>query len=380
MTFLRMRKLKKQVKELLHHARHVRFMREDVMQKSELADLSRYESELALALKARDESAMTAGADRLQECLAGLTPRRQWASLCENFEIIVVAVAVAMAFRAYFFQPFKIPTGSMQPTLYGVHSRPQAGPALSDRIPFRFAKWAVFGDWYRQVDVREGGVLSGPAPNKKDPASQLWYVGGRSYRLPKDARPGRYIDGKLTFYRRGERVPAGARLWSGVVTAGDHIFVDKIKWNCRLPQRGEIMVFNTRDIPTLPAGTHYIKRMAGLPDERLAIDPPKLIINGEPVTEPAPIARIANREKGYEQGYRLIRPGDQGYLRTRGNVYPLGPDQYFALGDNTGNSRDSRYWGAVPRSNLVGPAFLVYWPFASITKDGSVESRWGAAD
>ena len=52
-------------------------------------------------------------------------------------------------------------------------------------------------------------------------------------------------------------------------------------------------------------------------------------------------------------------------LRSAADQITLGPDQYYALGDNTGNSRDSRYWGPVPERNLLGPAAIVYWPFTS---------------
>ena len=185
-------------------------------------------------------------------------------------------------------------------------------------------------------------------------------VGPRRYRVPKDAR---------LEYRPGEYVPAGAVLWAGIVKAGDHVFVDKVRWNFVQPKRGEIMVFSTAGVAGLPPGTHYIKRMSALPLETVSIDPPHLLIDGEIVNTPEAIQRIASRENGYG-GYKLVAPGSPGLLRSPRDEFRLGPAEYFAMGDNTGNSRDSRYWGAVPQQNLVGPAFAVYWPLSS---------RWGRA-
>jgi signal peptidase I len=146
------------------------------------------------------------------------------------------------------------------------------------------------------------------------------------------------------------------------VTTGDHVFVDKVRWNLTKPKRGDIIVFNTDGIATLPPKTHYIKRLVGLPNERIAIDPPRLIVNGQSITSPRGIERIVHTDPGY-RGYLLA-----GRLEAPADSVQLGPTEYFAMGDNTANSRDSRYWGAVPQENMVGPAFLVYWPFSA---------RWG---
>ena len=166
-------------------------------------------------------------------------------------------------------------------------------------------------------------------------------------------------------------VNKGDVLWAGVKIAGDHVFVDKTKWNLRAPQRGEVMVFNTKNIATLPPGTHYIKRMVGLPSESVSIDPPRLLINGQVPTGSAAIKSLMAREGDYK-GYKLVdfRQGeyDKALLKTSRDSIALNDDQYFALGDNTGNSRDGRYWGSVPSENLVGPAVVVYWPFSD---------RWG---
>jgi signal peptidase I len=121
----------------------------------------------------------------------------------------------------------------------------------------------------------------------------------------------------------------------------------------------------------LPAGTHYIKRLVGMPGERISIDPPWLKVNGEKVMEPESIARIARQEDGYA-GYQLVHfralTTSRYALRKPSDFVPVEAHRYFVLGDNTRNSKDGRYWGTVPESNMVGPAWVVYWPFSS---------RWG---
>ena len=298
-------------------------------------------------------------------------------ALAENFEVIVVAIGVAMAFRCYFLEPFKIPTGSMQPTLYGIYSSDQANPGIWDRIPLKFAKWIVTGDWYEEVRVVAGGQIH-QVPGTVKPGYISFEVSGKIYHVPSDAiteRPQRFI-GKL---RTGERMASGEKIWSGVTHAGDHVFVNRVLWNFRKPRRGEVMVFNTTGIRGLPQGTHYIKRMVGLPGETIGVNPPELLVNGRPVSEPDTIGRIVRQEKapraeaGYPNylGYKLIgnvppsaAPAPSP-LRFPGDTVALGPDEYLGMGDNTGNSNDGRYWGAVPAKNLLGPGAVVYWPFTS---------------
>jgi len=130
------------------------------------------------------------------------------------------------------------------------------------------------------------------------------------------------------------------------------------------------MVFSTADIPTLAPGMHYIKRLVGLPGETISIAPPNVRVDGVEVHEPRSIERIASRSPGYA-GYTLADPRspESCVLRSPSDTFTLGDAEYLALGDNTLNSKDSRYWGGAPQQNLVGPAAFVYWPL--LTK------RWG---
>ena len=368
MTFFERRRIQKTGKDILRYARHVRSMREDILAPAELARLGQSTSALRVALKSGSADAIEAAGNDLYAHANRVAPAGRFAGFRENLEILIVAVAVAMAFRAYFVQPFKIPTGSMQPTLYGIHSTARTEPGLFDRLPLKLVKWLVWGQWYREVVVNVPGQLSQPGAAGADSPSVLYYyVGSVRYELPKDA--------ELNF-KGHDYVPAGSVLWSGVVTAGDHVFVDKVRWNFSRPKRGGIMVFKTDGIAMLMQGTHYIKRMAGTPGDEINISTPYLIVNGKELMDPEPVAKISRREPPYDKppyghGYiPPILPGTGGHLKTPMEVMRLEEHQYLGLGDNTANSFDGRYWGPVPESNLVGPACLVYWPFSE---------RWGRA-
>lgn len=333
----------------------------------------------SIAATARDAASLDSAAAALDAALSG--EGRPWRplhphSLAENFEVIVVAVAVAMAFRCYFFQPFKIPTGSMQPTLYGIHVESGSSQALSDRWPLKAVKWLVTGDWYSEVRIGQGGAVSIERTTVK-PGYVTFRVAGNRYHVPAEAVVSQgYIDMRaLRDIRPDGTIRSGGLLWAGTVKAGDHVFVNRVAWNFRRPRRGDVMVFSTTGINGLPEGTHYIKRMSGLPGEKVQIWPPNLVIDGETITEPASIGRIARREfagtgEPRYAGYTLITTNANIVaeapipLCSLEDAVTLGQGQYYALGDNTRNSRDSRYWGPVPERNLLGPAAFIYWPFS----------------
>jgi len=371
MNFLEKRHLRKTGKDILRHAHHVRNMREDILPDTDLKKLGDAEATLKQAIRNDDIPAIETAGDALYVCANHLVPPRPFAKLREDLEVIVVAVAVAMAFRAYFIQPFKIPTGSMQPTLYGIHSRTIEKPGITDRVPLKYLKWAWTGDLYKEIVVKVPGVLSEAgdpsAPGPDDPSVRYVYVGQERFSVPKDAR----------VPAAGTYMSAGSLLWAGIVTAGDHVFVDKVRWNFCRPKRGSIMVFSTEGILGLMQGTYYIKRMVGVPGDTVGIDTPNVVVNGENLMEPEPVAKISRRDPPYDDqskgyGFGYIPPPNtlDGYFRTPKDVLILAPGKYLGFGDNTHNSFDGRYWGTVPEANLVGPAWMVYWPFSK---------RWGIA-
>lgn len=362
--YFQTRKFIKHGKEWLRHAQLCRHLREDVVTPQALESLGKAEAELKAAISQKDVAKIEAGCAAVQKAVSVLMPLKSFSGFRENLEVFVVAIAVAMAFRTYCLQPFKIPTGSMQPTLYGIHYEPANGQGIFDMVPLKYAQWMLFGKTYVECTAQVAGVMRGPYSMRRtgDGVGEAAYeIGGLAHTIPL---------GLPLTVKNGEEVVTGQVIARGYRLTGDHLFVNRVKWNFMKPTRGEVMVFRTDGIPIrgLTEQTHYIKRMSGLPNESISIREPKLYVNGAPVMEPAAIRRIAERSPGYA-GYC---PGEveQGalFIRSTNDVLTLGADQYLALGDNTHNSLDGRYWGSVPAKNLVGPAMFVYWPFSR---------RWG---
>ena len=230
----------------------------------------------------------------------------------ELFATLVVAISVAMAFRAYFYEPFKIPTGSMQETLWGYHTTAGVEKTAWDAFPLSILKWAWTGE--RVVDHKAPATGTVRCADLRDGFAAIRVgVSPQTIKLPTDAC--RDLAGRV--------VREGETLWKGAVTTGDFIFVNRWKWNFVKPQVGEVMIFSTTGIERLPQGTHYIKRMKARPGETYLLEHP---VEGFP-------AEVT-----------------------------MGEGQYFACGDNFNNSYDSRYWGPVPAENLRGCASVVFWP------------------
>ena len=177
-----------------------------------------------------------------------------------------------------------------------------------------------------------------------------------------------------TFIAQPFKIPTGAmaptlqgigKLPDGRTEVGDHILVDKLSYRFRSPQRGEIVVFRTDEIAGIPdasRGQFWVKRVVGLPGERVSLKPPYVCINGQPVTEPVIFAEIAERRNGHT-GY-VLPAGDfpPSRLRSEADSIQLGHDEYFVLGDNSPRSLDGRFWGPLSRRAIIGRVTKIYWP------------------
>ncbi len=361
------------MRDLADHARHVRAMWEDVASAKLVDEVRRAEEALRAALRAKNPEAAERAAAQLETALGQLQPQRPLPWVREVVEIVAVAGAVAMALRCYFVQPFRIPTGSMQPTLYGVQVQEQTGRKWYDWPPLSWASWALLGEGYVEVRARTFGYVGAIYPTPDGEYSVLEVVA----QPPNGTGPMPLGSGVPHKFRLrlplrvvpGQFVAKGEVLASGRVKIGDHVFVDKIRYNFLRPSRGDIIVFDTEkvDFPDL-RGDFYIKRLAGLPGERISIRPPHLVVNGAPIESPYPFYRLVHDPRYH--GYQLPAGGSPRppRLSTSEDVLVLGPDEYLPLGDNTLSSLDGRYFGPVHRSALVGPAFMVYWPLSK---------RWG---
>jgi signal peptidase I len=361
MNFFERRRYAKLVRHLLREAKHARHMRGDVADPELLKQLGVAEANLRSAWAGRIADQIEQAGEEISTSIMKLSPPRPFPRIRENVEILAVALAVAMGCRTYFVQPFKIPTGSMQPTLYGITVQPQAARSIMDMAPLNLIQLALFGERYIEVKASLSGQVD--TRYSVDEESITFYVAGVPHKIRR---------GLTLFFSPGDFLAKGQVMASGRLKIGDHIFVDKIRYNFTRPKRGQIIVFSTDAIqyPRIRPNSFYIKRLAALPGEEVSIDPPYLVINGKRIEEPYPFHRLlTDKEAGYI-GYTL--PHKQAdsdvFIGGSSNKKVLGPTSYLPLGDNSAFSLDGRYFGPVDRESLVGPAFMVYWPFTK---------RWG---
>lgn len=176
------------------------------------------------------------------------------------------------------------------------------------------------------------------------------------------------------------RIPSGSMMPTLLI--GDFILVNKFTYGIRLPvintkiiamnapKRGDVVVFRFPKDPTVD----YIKRVVGLPGDRVAYYDKKLHINGQIVNQTAQgiyhgvgegsnmtgtehkLENLPVIDAEYVEHSILVK---NGYPSVEG-VYIIPSGQYFVMGDNRDNSNDSRYWGTVPEANLVGKAFFIW--------------------
>lgn len=140
-------------------------------------------------------------------------------------------------------------------------------------------------------------------------------------------------------------IPSGSMI--PTLDLNDQVVVTKMSYRMHEPERGDIIVFKfpINEKQGLPE-EDYVKRLIGLPGESLEIKDNKVLINGEPLTEP--------------------------YIAEDTNMSDFGPvsipeGEYFMMGDNRNHSNDSRYWGNVDREYLIGKAQAIYWPITNWT-------------
>jgi signal peptidase I len=343
---LKKRKLRKQLKEYLHMARHARHMRDDIANPKDIEALKAAEA-VVLEIRQTGEGDVEKAVETLSAAADKVYPSANTSGMRENVEVVIVALAAAMAIRAFFFQPFKIPTGSMQPTLNGILTEAQAEPGVLDRQPLKFFKWLATGESYKAIRAKTSGTTNPQYHMDRDKI--MIEIGGVKHGIPS------YMKDEL---RLKSRYAKGDVICGGTVIAGDHILVNKMKYNFMLPERGDISVFDTKNItdPRIRKDTFYIKRMVGLSGEKIQIQDGRIVADGKIISDPPMFEKIATDSsyQGHSNTERLGTPDD---------FIQLADDQYLMMGDNTQNSMDGRFFGGVQREDFQGPAFFVYWPF-----------------
>ena len=362
----------KEANLLAEHARKLLHRRKDVLSDITISDVQSEIGKLEAAAKTGDEQAIKEASERLDKAFGKVQPARDDAGWRENCEVLLVAFVLAIAIRAYFLQPFKIPTGSMEPTLNGI----DAHVVSPDQPLPGFFRQCFDSVWLGRTYVNaisevDDRILRFESETRYGfmEYTRILCLTGRSYLVHASTRTlTSYVGSDGFGLAPGKRFRAGESIVHGYVDTGDQVFVDKFTYNFRLPRRADVFVFSTRDI----AGIHmddprvnsefYIKRLAAEAGDTLRIDAPRLYRNGELAPEPA-FKRVMQAKDGY-RGYSNPPAIQQfHFLLTPEDSFTVPARSYFALGDNSYNSSDSRAWGVVPEGNVVGRGLFVYWPF-----------------
>lgn len=183
-----------------------------------------------------------------------------------------------------------------------------------------------------------------------------------------------------TFILQAFKIPSSSM--EDTLLIGDHLLVNKFVFggepgdgagllSYRRVQRGDIVVFKYPE----PPHQHFVKRIIGMPGDRLQIVKRQVIINGQALSEPYKI----HRDSFARSDFRDYFPPENSFLvhemdsewaaqvqqYRNGDELVIPPDKYFVMGDNRDRSSDSRYWGFVDRKNIVGRPLLIYWSFGS---------------
>ncbi len=170
------------------------------------------------------------------------------------------------------------------------------------------------------------------------------------------------------------------------VRVGDHLLVDKLSYSpsdpitkhllpYTEPKRGDIIVFRW----PIDISQNYVKRVIGVPGDHIHLQNKIVYLNGRPLTNEPYIHHIDPTPREYRDNFPKDPWTESGLVSDRAQkmldehvvngevVVP--PGSYFAMGDNRDNSLDSRYWGFVPRENIIGKPLLIFWSYDAPTAD-----------
>lgn len=403
---------RKQAKDLLSTAYKVYNYRCDVMSQGDAKEMFALIGELEELIG--DGKAVSPEFDALEKKLEPLMrknggnvyPLSTWA---DYVDMIVVAGIVALGIRSFFLQPFKIPTNSMYPSFYGttshVYKVGDETPSFAKKIVRRVFQAA--SNYSLKAD-RDGDLLieiNNPIFDSKNGAFAFEWVDSRDmFIIPTKSRqysfdvagtpktltlPAEFPideiivkafpnlqsqqkvvlekDGKM--YLKLGSFKKGETVLNFDLLGGDMLFVDRVTYNFRKPKIGDSFVFLTKYCDGLtrlnngvPDDKYYIKRLVGKGGDTLQVSGSKLLVNG--VDAKGSVAFEANAKKiGKYCGYVA-----DGVMKDEAKII-VPQKSYWAMGDNSQNSLDSRYWGEVPQKAVVGKALIIFYPFTD---------RWGA--
>ena len=338
----------------------------------------------------------------------------------DNVDVVIVAGILALTVRSFFVQTFQIPTNSMHPTYFGmtprVYSPQEAAPSGISKLGRLVFKGASnyrveapeSGEAFIEINRPEmigrnrGIFRSETRPSRwlgVLPSSERVYfflAGGKPVELalPPDfafegvmqkaypfgsksddtaeyfnaiASSGRVVERNGRLFLPLGSFKKGSDILNFDILAGDMLLVDRFTYNFRKPRVGDPIVFRTGQIEGMKkyseGDKYYIKRLVGEGGDTLRIEGTTLVRNGAPITG-SPVFAANAGQVGEYPGYRKEES-----LKD-GKSVKVPPRHYFAMGDNSASSLDSRYWGPLPEGSVVGKPLVIFYPFTE---------RWGAA-
>ena len=219
----------------------------------------------------------------------------------------------------------------------------------------------------KQVAKKEKTRVDNPVPEKKK-ETPMEFLASMAVVLVV----GLYI---ITFNLQAFEIPSSSM--ENTLLIGDHVFVDRdtvaprTRWMPLIPyrniKRGDIVVFLS---PAEP-GLYVVKRIVGVPGDRIHLRDGVVYLNGQPQKEPYVIHNGSYNP--YRDNFPSIPPGDTNSVTQEwhltigmhidGGDLVVPTDSYFGMGDNRDVSYDSRYWGFIPRENIIGRPMFIYWSF-----------------
>ena len=421
------KKMRENASNWIDVANKVWSYRRDQMSPAEAEDLVRRREELRRLLRDKADAArLKLGIESLEGVLArtggAVYPK---GSLAENVEFFLVAAIVIFGIRTYFVQPFKIPTNSMWPTYYGMTAENFPPGEEAPGPVGRLFRLAAYGAQRRTaVAPRDGEVSIVLQASQNSVAYTV--ADGRSWLvLPAKVKEYTfYVDGapatvqvpvdfsdrdfdrvvfrtffkdgaafaaqyeaalaagrveSMSGFHGGRLLPVGRRVRAGEpilrfdVMTGDQLFVDRMSYHFVRPSVGQGFVFRTDNIPDIArtfGAQYFIKRLVGTPGDVVEMREPRLYRNGSPITGSVAFELNAQRVPPYLGYFNATREDPRYSLLFKGEPVTVPAGSFLALGDNSHDSFDGRYWGYVPAADVVGRPLFIYYPLTR---------RWGSA-
>ena len=399
--------------------------RRDVLSEADLKELRVRTEDLRQRISAKADAAeLKLSIEALEPVLERLGGKiYPKTSMIDNVEFLLVAAIVVLGFKSYIAQPFKIPTNSMWPSYYGMTAdnllarnedpsalgtafrfitrgafRQEATASQPGELSFKLfpsgqmaytivdgRKWLLIPTQYKEytfyLDNSEAKIRVPTEFSDFDEVMQTSLFGGlKGY---QQALMQASLGGKLEqstalasqdsgrtypvlLFHTGKKYTAGQDIIRFDILTGDQLFVDRVSYHFMRPSPGDGFVFRTGNIAGIGIDNYYIKRLVGTPGDKIEIREPMIYRNGAPITGAEAFNKNGNKVgkyAGYFDSSTLEKLGGRWNYLRRGESITVPADSFFAMGDNSGNSADSRSWGYVPAADVIGRPLFIYYPF-----------------